>query len=374
MDTRKNRGKGKEIHAALLSRISRGKYAKGSLLPSERTLAEEFGVTRLTLRKVLQRLDHAGLLVCKAGIGYEIVSSQARNRKTKERNVIGVILGYQYGDFSEYRMVTSINTALSSAGYSMLLGFSEGHVGQENNEIERFLELGMSGLILIPATKGSNLSRLESLVEQGFPIVALGEPRSWCISRQACKKINIVAGDNSVAVRMLMDHLCEQKHTRFAFIGNTGLSSGTHIREKAFVEYVRKAGIPDGNRHIDHVNPFDRSSWDSFAQRQKPLFKARSRPTAVFCMTARIAAGVLAFLSSEKIAVPGDVCVVAPGIDGDFSGLLNPSITSAEISQEEMTTEILSAIQAQMTDPGVSRVVRIQPQLVVRQSTGPAIG
>ena len=46
----------------LTQRISRGVYATGEALPPERALASDFEVTRLTLRKAIDRLVAEGVL------------------------------------------------------------------------------------------------------------------------------------------------------------------------------------------------------------------------------------------------------------------------------------------------------------------------
>lgn len=51
-----------QISAQIEASISRGDLAPGDRLPPERTLAEEYGVSRMTLRQALQTLESRGLL------------------------------------------------------------------------------------------------------------------------------------------------------------------------------------------------------------------------------------------------------------------------------------------------------------------------
>lgn len=53
--------------AYLVESIWNGKYAAGTVLPAERELSEEIGVTRTTLREVLQRLARDGWLTIQHG-------------------------------------------------------------------------------------------------------------------------------------------------------------------------------------------------------------------------------------------------------------------------------------------------------------------
>ena len=57
------------IHANLRERISSGRWLPGSALPSQRELADEFGVSIMTLRQALQLLTDEGLIETRHGSG-----------------------------------------------------------------------------------------------------------------------------------------------------------------------------------------------------------------------------------------------------------------------------------------------------------------
>ncbi len=50
------------VEATLRRRITRGTYKRGDCLPSEKHLAEEFNVSRFTVREALRRLNDSGLI------------------------------------------------------------------------------------------------------------------------------------------------------------------------------------------------------------------------------------------------------------------------------------------------------------------------
>ncbi len=56
-----------EIAAQIRAELGSGRLGVGSRLPSERALAEQFGVSRNTLREALRSLEHAGLLQLQKG-------------------------------------------------------------------------------------------------------------------------------------------------------------------------------------------------------------------------------------------------------------------------------------------------------------------
>lgn len=56
-----------EIAAQIRAELAAGRLKVGSRLPSERALAEQFGVSRNTLREALRSLEHAGLIRLQKG-------------------------------------------------------------------------------------------------------------------------------------------------------------------------------------------------------------------------------------------------------------------------------------------------------------------
>ena len=57
------------VYHLLYSRISNGDYPANQKLPSEKTLADEFGVSRPILRMALERLRDQGIIHSRQGAG-----------------------------------------------------------------------------------------------------------------------------------------------------------------------------------------------------------------------------------------------------------------------------------------------------------------
>ncbi len=76
MPTKKNQPQYAVIAQALINDISRGKYPLGSLLPPELDMAEQFKVSRNTMRSALRVLVDMGLVSRRAGRGTQVQSSQ----------------------------------------------------------------------------------------------------------------------------------------------------------------------------------------------------------------------------------------------------------------------------------------------------------
>ncbi|MEU1481658.1 winged helix-turn-helix domain-containing protein [Streptomyces sp. NPDC001668] len=89
-DGNSGEGGGKEFERVagdLRARLTDGTYPVGSLLPSQRALAEEFGVSRDTIQRVLRELSSEGWIVSKQGSGSRVVRGQRIQSPTSDRMV-----------------------------------------------------------------------------------------------------------------------------------------------------------------------------------------------------------------------------------------------------------------------------------------------
>lgn len=74
------------IATDLRQRISRGEWGNGDRLPSEHTLASEYGVSRATVRTALQDLESRGVAVTRRGVG-TFVTGQGRGVRADLRQL-----------------------------------------------------------------------------------------------------------------------------------------------------------------------------------------------------------------------------------------------------------------------------------------------
>lgn len=67
-----------QLENLIRDKIARGEFQIGSPLPSERRLAEVYGISRLTVRAALQNLQKEGLVMAQHGKGYFVQNSKIR--------------------------------------------------------------------------------------------------------------------------------------------------------------------------------------------------------------------------------------------------------------------------------------------------------
>lgn len=67
-----------QIADELRDRVREGRYAAGRLLPSEAELGDEFGVSRVTVRRALEVLRDEGLVAARQGFGWFVAAAPLR--------------------------------------------------------------------------------------------------------------------------------------------------------------------------------------------------------------------------------------------------------------------------------------------------------
>jgi DNA-binding GntR family transcriptional regulator len=68
----------RQLAQTLVSDIRSGRYAVGSMLPTEHELCEQFGASRFTVREAVKQLVEMGLVTRQAGVGTRVLNAQAQ--------------------------------------------------------------------------------------------------------------------------------------------------------------------------------------------------------------------------------------------------------------------------------------------------------
>ncbi len=159
----------------------RSDYHKtGAYLPGERVLAEELGVSRMTLRAGLNLLKQNGIITPENGKGYRIVGERPERVKTY---LVGCVFAGRKNEAATFTAVAvnEISRTLEKDGYHMIYSSSDDNVRQEVSKIRQLLDRGVDGLIVMPAYRSGegaecrdeqgNYDYLKTLYDGGLPVV-----------------------------------------------------------------------------------------------------------------------------------------------------------------------------------------------------------
>jgi DNA-binding LacI/PurR family transcriptional regulator len=178
--------------------------------------------------------------------------------------------------------------------------------------------------------------------------------------------------DHMKAAEIALSHLHALGHTRIAMMKGPEIIPDSEFRWSAILEVARSYGIsadPDLLMRIPAYN----GSPESGYQPVKELL-ARTRDfTAIFCFNDIAAFGAIRALKDAGLSVPEDISVI--GFDDILGASYHtPSLTTVRQPLEEMGREGTRILLERIANPEqeFTPEVVLQPQLIVRESTGPA--
>lgn len=108
-----------QLRDVLQRRISEGRYAVGSLLPTESELCEEFGLSRHTVREAVRQLTEAGLVRRRQGSGTQVVAAEAEPHYVHAMRSLSEL--FQYAADTVFR-IDEISDAKPEPPLSALFG------------------------------------------------------------------------------------------------------------------------------------------------------------------------------------------------------------------------------------------------------------
>lgn len=185
------------------------------------------------------------------------------------------------------------------------------------------------------------------------------------------KGVTNIALDHQKAADLALQHLVELGHRKIAVIKGQAFSSDTETRWKAICDSARKKGVNVNPRLVTQLEG-DLPSPELGYTVMCELLATKEPFTALFAFNDISAIGAIRALREAGLHVPEDVSVV--GFDDIQSAAFqNPGLTTVRQPLRKMgeiaAETLLARIAGNHSAPGT---ITIQPELVVRGTTGPA--
>lgn len=187
-----------QIARFIKNRVQFGTYAPGARLPGELALAEEFEVSRGTIRKALGALEQEGLIARRQGLGTFVPATKAPPMRSA--------LAISFAAWDDYvffpEVIRGASQEASSRGYAISVFFTgrEGH--QEQQTIAHLMERSPAGLLFAPHP--GHQSDYTGLMHGETPIVQVDQIRNI--------DADYVVPDNFTGARLALEHLHQLGH------------------------------------------------------------------------------------------------------------------------------------------------------------------
>lgn len=335
----------------LEDRIRRGDYAFREF-PSERDLAEETGVARMTARKALLKLVQKKVLTRGSDGRLKV---NGKHRLAAKLHVGLLVPGLTSADAEAWRREASVAATKVNAVIRPI------YYTHWNDVSLREAMNGFGGLFLVPSPDPMPAWVLKWLRHPDLPVVVLDSD----MTSEGLPSINLFP---SASVQRLLNHLYKLGHRQIDCLNSMPVNAVIEQRIQQWQLWCEAHGVK--GRLIDKQGALPETSYAAI----RDLLQAgRFDATALLCTTVPTAMGTLRAFRDFRIEVGRDVSVC--GVNGEgIAKYQCPSITALERMN---TVPYLTACLKWMARGGKDWVgpLLIEPAevpLFVGESTGPA--
>ncbi len=340
--------------------------------PTQVDVARLAGVSTATVSYVVNGLPNSRVPISKdtrqrvlaavAELGY-VPDARAQSLASGDTNTIGLIIpDIRNPHFWEH--AEGVESEARAAGYQLLL--SDIALNSEHAD-EIFMNLSrrrIDGLILM----GSFLDQSEEaksilawLRKRRLPVVEICD-------HNVDYDVDFVMSDYRAASKEVMSYLLSLQHRRIGMIYGVASPVLAEDRLQPYQESLQSGGLPVDQELIARCGPTIEDGYQAALQ----LLKLPERPTALIAINDLLAIGALRAAADLGLHIPTNLSLV--GFDGiHVSKYLVPRLTTVAKDSIGVGREAVKQLLARISEPDLPRQgVSIPPQLVIRESTGPA--
>jgi DNA-binding LacI/PurR family transcriptional regulator len=280
----------------------------------------------------------------------------ARSLAGGKSRTIGVIVSNMENPFF-FDIYKTIESDAHTSGFEVVMANTDYRSEQLVTSIRLMIGRRVAGLAAIVSEMDPEL--MDELNQSRIPVVFydVGTPRH---------NITNIRVNYRRGIEKVIDYLHSLGHRRLGFIGHHAVLGPINERMKTVMDAV--ARFPS----LEVRAAADADTLEGGRQATRSLLSTGFVPTALICVNDVTAVGALRELRERGIRVPLDMSVT--GFDNvKLSEFCYPALTTVHIPRERIGHIICESLLAKTDRASTadSEVV-IDPELVVRDSTGPA--
>src|SRR5215210_8071865 len=305
-------------------------------------------VNEETARRVLKAADE---------LGYR-PNPIARGLKTNRSYTVGVLIPDLTNPLFP-PILRGIEDRLETAGYTPLTANTDNDPERELVDSQTMRARQVDGIIAATARRDHRLH--DALLEAGIELVLVNR-------RQDQLPVSSATADDRMGMRLSVEHLVSLGHTRIAHLGgpldySTGLD-----RHESFHETMRAAGLEPDPELVLVAEAFTESEGARLCEQ---LMAGGRDFTAVAAGNDMLALGCYDVFAERGVRCPDEISVVGFN-DMTFAARFQPPLTTIHIPHYEIGKAAGELMLERLQDPDPEpRDIRLEPSLVVRDSTAP---
>jgi LacI family transcriptional regulator len=251
----------------------------------------------------------------------------------------------------------AVEAGAHAQGYEVIMANTDYRSEQLVASIRLMIGRRVAGLAAIVSEMDPEL--IAELNGNSIPVVFydVGAPR---------ENITNIRVNYRRGMETLADYLYTLGHRRLGFVGHHATLGPIHERAHVLIESVARYS------DVDVRTAADEDGLEGGRRATRALLSADSGVTAIVCVNDFMAAGALREIRDRGLRVPQDISVT--GFDNvKLAQFCHPALTSVHIPRDQIGQIICDALIPGENKKAEHDIV-IDPELIVRESTGPAAG
>lgn len=325
-------------------------------------VAREAGVSSATVSRVLAGNESVNVQLRERVLhAVERLNYQpnriAQSLRIQRSSIIGLII-----PDIQNSLFLSLSRAVEDFAYAhqltVVLCNTDDKPEKEGSYLEIMRSQQAAGLIVVP-THAKDADVLTTVQSSGMPVVL--------VDREiAGFEADTVLVDNKRGAEMAIAHLIAEGYQRIAILAGPQELTPGRKRLQGYISAHRAANI-DPAPELVKIGNFRRESGYELTHE---LMESASPPDAIFASNNLMALGSIRALHERGVRIPDSVALVSFD-DMPWAEDLNPPLTAVAQPSYELGQQALELLLQRIKHPNASfRKVILQPQLIVRQSSG----
>jgi len=342
--------------------LDRGSGKRAHRQPSIKDIARLARVSHPTVSRALQNsplvnaATAARIRKIAEDAGYR-ASAVARGLVTRRTMTAGLVVTTAADPFAS-EVACGVEEAANKHRYSVFMASSNADPECERKLVQAFAERRVDGIIVISSRVGALY--LPLLKELNVPIVLVNDQYPGDF-------VHNVTIANQEGSRAAAEHLIEQGHRRIAYLGDRNGYQSDAERFRGYKEALAAAEI----EFAPELAVEGDGRPEAAIEAMEGLLKLNVPPTAVCCYNDMTALGAMRAIRACGLRVPEDVSVT--GFDDlFFAAYLKPALTTVRQPMRRMGQMAMENLFKLMMGEESIAQVSVEPQLIVRESTGKA--
>lgn len=335
---------------------------------------------RITIREVAKKLNLSITTVSRALDGYDDVAERTRNLVVKtaqemgyapnraarqlrrrQTDTLGYVVpsnsaGFADSFFSEF--IAGLGDEASVHNYDLLVTTAPPASSSEKSQYQRWVQGGKVDGVVVNRIYLDDW-RLQYLAEQGVPYVSL---------ERSMSNLDFVGveADSFNGFLELMAYLINQGHSRIAYIGGDVELKIENDRHSGYEAGLKAAHIALSPALVTRANLTSEGGY----QAAEHLLMLAAPPTAIVCINDLTAIGAMHAAHNHGLKVGRDIAIA--GFDGIADAAhTQPPLTTLDQPVYDIARQLTKMLLSLITGETLQeRQVKIQPKLLIRESTG----